>query len=82
MDEPKPQFSLRAIFGLIAVVANAMLFVTTPRAAECAIAGICFAVPGAIFARLTGRDGIDAAFGAIYGFLAGAAFWLALPQID
>jgi hypothetical protein len=81
MAEPPPQFSLRAIFGLTGLVAIAMLFVIKPEAAEHAMLGICVAVPGAILGRLTGRDSVDALFGALYGFLAGVAVSVSLPDI-
>ncbi|HXT59239.1 MAG TPA: hypothetical protein VN699_11420 [Pirellulales bacterium] len=82
MDEPRFQFSLRAIFGVTVLAAVLLLFVTAPKTIPIAIAGICGAVPGAVLARLTGRDMIDAAFGAVFGFVAGATFFLAIPDVN
>ena len=55
------------------------------RAIESEIAvlgGVCGTLPGAIVARLFGRDYIDAMFGAVYGALIGYVFWLALPNVQ
>lgn len=82
MEKPPFQFGLRAIFGLTALVALGLIFYKEPNAMPCFVAGACCAFPAAIFARLTGHDKIDAAFGAFFGFLAGAVLWLALPEVN
>lgn len=82
MENPLFQFGLRAIFGLTALVALGLIFYREPNAMPCFVAGACFAFPAAVFARLTGHDKTDAAFGAFFGFLAGAVFWLALPKVN
>jgi hypothetical protein len=82
METPPFQFGLRAIFGLTALVALGLIFYREPKAMPCFVACVCGAFPAAVFARLTGHDNIDAAFGAVYGFLVGAALWLAFPEIN
>lgn len=82
MEKPPFQFQLGAIFALTALVALGLIFCTERRAMPCFVAVVCCAFPAAVFARLTGHDKIDAAFGAFFGFLAGVAFWVALPEVN
>ena len=82
MEKPPLQFGLKSIFGLTALVALGLIFYSEPNAMPCIVAGACCAFPAAVFARLTGHDKIDAAFGAFFGFLAGVAFWVALPEVN
>jgi hypothetical protein len=78
MENPPFQFGLKAIFCLTALIAFGFLLDREPDVVP---AGAYFALPLAGLAKLIGRDNTDATCAAVFGFMAGAVFWLSLPVV-